>query len=219
MVSNASILLCVGNRLLREALCRILRRRAEFGGLRHLAPGPEALQQIAACKPEVLLLEARGKNDSELEFVRQAQSLTPKSRIILIGLEENEEFFVQAIRCGVVGFILEDASAAEVITALRAVMAGEAACPPKLCLTLFKLIAQTRTEQPEFRMFVELGLSRREQQLLPLVAQGLTNKEIAARLNLSEQTVKNHLYRIMGRLRAPDRLHLAEFWHNRNTVA
>jgi DNA-binding NarL/FixJ family response regulator len=213
MSQDASVVLCVRSRLLREALSRILKRRAEFSRIEHIPYTNDSIEVLAGAKPDVLLLDARSHDNADLSFVRRVQNATAHTRIILIGMEDEERFLLQAIRAGVVGFLHSDASSADIVCAIRAVANGEAFCPPRFCMILFRNIAQTLPAQPDMQLFVQLGLSRREQQLLPLIAQGLTNKEIASRLNLSEQTVKNHLYRIMNRLGAPDRMHLAEFWH------
>ena len=98
----------------------------------------------------------------------------------------------------------------DVVAAIRAVIQDEAVCPPRLCLSLFKYVAGMRTNLPNVRVKVQLGLTRRQQQLVPLVAQGLTNKEIALQLNLSEQTIKNHIHRMLQRLGVEDRLSAVE---------
>jgi DNA-binding NarL/FixJ family response regulator len=88
---------------------------------------------------------------------------------------------------------------------------NQAVCPPQLCMTLFKAVSQRwKSFVPTAQIKDELGLTRRQQQLIPLVAQGLTNKEIACSLNLSEQTVKCHMYRIMRRVGATDRMQVVD---------
>jgi DNA-binding NarL/FixJ family response regulator len=109
--------------------------------------------------------------------------------------------------------VLKDASATELISAIRGVAQGEAACPPKLCMALFQSMARAHREKPaEVRSppRARFGLTYRQLQLVALVARGLTNKEIAASLNLSEFTVKNHLRRIMKQVDADDRHHAVD---------
>ncbi len=86
----------------------------------------------------------------------------------------------------------------------------EAVCPPRLCWYLFNCVAQQQMEMPAAPASVELGLTRREQQLVPLIARGLTNKEIATQFGLSEQTVKNHIHRILRKVGSDERLRIAE---------
>jgi DNA-binding NarL/FixJ family response regulator len=118
-------------------------------------------------------------------------------KAVLIGMELDEELFMSAVRSGVMGYLLKDASASELVAAVRAVYRGEAVCPPQLCSTLFRFVAHMVDEIPVKRTAARPDLTMRQQQLIALVAKGLTNKEIASRLNLSEYTVRNHIHRIL----------------------
>jgi DNA-binding NarL/FixJ family response regulator len=106
--------------------------------------------------------------------------------------------------------LLKDASAADVISSVRSVADGRAVCPSSLCMPLFRAVARQWTSFPSARIKIEFGLTRRQQQLVPLIAQGFTNKEIACRLNLSEQTVKDHIHQILRRVGASDRLQVID---------
>jgi len=130
--------------------------------------------------------------------------LSPSAEVLLVGMEDDEEQFLSAVRAGSSGYLLKDASASDVLSAVRSVSRGEAVCPPRLCLSLFKWVADEAREtsrSSESRP----SLTIRQQQLVSLVARGLTNKEIATELNLSEFTVKNHLHRIMKQVDAESR--------------
>ncbi len=129
-------------------------------------------------------------------------------KIVLLGMEEDPEIFLQAVRAGISGYLLGDASAEETLTAVRRVAQGEAVCPPRLCLHLFQFVAREALKGSlvlNQRVCAKLGLTPRQQQLVAFLARGLTNKEIAANLNLSEFTVKNHVHRIMRQLNAESR--------------
>jgi DNA-binding NarL/FixJ family response regulator len=128
-------------------------------------------------------------------------------------MDEDTDSFLRAVRCGVRGYVLREASSAEIITAVRGVVQGEAICPPRLCMALFEFVAQASRHIPgmiDQRAGIKLGLTYRQRQLMALVARGLTNKEIAANLNLSEFTVKNHIHRIMKQVRAENRQEAAD---------
>jgi len=116
------------------------------------------------------------------------------------------------VRAGISGYLLRDASSEEVPEAVRAVQAGEAVCPGTLCSALFRYFESETASLPCVSARYRLGLTRREQQLIPLVAQGLTNKEIANHFSLSEQTVKNHLYRMKHKIGAADRLDIVQVY-------
>jgi len=107
-----------------------------------------------------------------------------------------------AVRSGMTGYLLKGASASDVVAAVRAVFRGEAVCPPQLCSTLFRFVAQKARNVPLQNSTPKPDLTLRQQQLVTLVAKGLTNKEIASHLNLSEFTVRNHLHRILKQVDA-----------------
>jgi DNA-binding CsgD family transcriptional regulator len=106
-------------------------------------------------------------------------------------------------------FAIVPASAVDLIAAIRAVARGEAVCPPQLCKVLFDTLAGAREYTPSVRK-IAVSLTRRQQELIPMIAPGLTNKEIASHLNLSEQTVKNHIHRMLRRIGADDRSRVIE---------
>ena len=118
--------------------------------------------------------------------------------VVLIGMQEDEEQFLEAVRSGVSGYLLNDASAKDVLSAVRAVARGEAVCPPRLRLALFRFVAQAATQTPDqIKQGSTDALTILQQQIISLAAKGLTNEEIASQLNLSEFTIRNHIYRIM----------------------
>ena len=137
------------------------------------------------------------------------EPLGPGAGILLVGMEDDEEQFLSAIRAGSRGYLLKDASAADVLSAVRSISRGEAVCPPRLCLSLFKWVADEVRETSR-SSDSRPSLTFRQQQLVSLVARGLTNKEIASKLNLSAFTVKNHLHRIMKQVDAESRYEAVE---------
>jgi DNA-binding NarL/FixJ family response regulator len=108
----------------------------------------------------------------------------------MVGMESKEDDFLHAVRDGAFGYILREAWAVEVLSAIRTVSVGEAFCPPCFSVALFRCAAQQLAIQQNLRTRSRSELSRREQQLVELICWGLTNKEIGSRLHLSEHTVK-----------------------------
>lgn len=207
---RVSVFLIAANRLFREALTRVLRTKGDFHIIEACAPEPGLQQRIDAARPRVVLLEGDRASEPDLRFVRELLQDIPDLRIVLIGMAEHELTFLDAVRAGVCGYVLQDAAAMDVVSAVRAASQDEAFCPPKLCLSLFRSYARQAIRMPSARMRMDLGLTRREQQLLPMIAHGMTNKEIASELNLCEQTVKNHVHRMLQRVGASDRLEAVE---------
>ena len=210
MSAQVKIFLLAQNRLLLEALTRILRKRTEFDVVHATACTPETMTMVEDSGCEVLLLDASVTEAFGFQLVQNMVGTVDGLKVLMIGMEEADESFLKAVSSGVAGYVLKDASTADVMTAIRAVARDEAVCPPRLCRSLFRYVAGTRTSLPNMRVKSQLGLTRRQQQLVPLLAQGLTNKEIALQLNLSEQTVKNHVHRMLQKVGADDRLSVLE---------
>jgi len=134
-------------------------------------------------------------------------------KLILIGMEDDPEIFMSAIRLGARGYVLKDASALEIVTAIRRVGRGEAICPANLCMALIKHIWNEERKKhplPGSAVANSSRLTHRQLQLMNLVADGLSNKEIASSLNLSQYTVKNHLRRVMRQVEASNRYDAVE---------
>jgi len=207
---KVGIYLVATNRLLREALTRVLRTRGGFRIAGSCVPETTTVEAVLASGADVVLVDDSGAARSDLTLVRKLVQSAPSLRVVLIGMPEEEQAFLDSVHAGAVGYVLHDASAEDVVASVRAVLEGEAICPPRLIVALFRYVARQWNRVPNVRVRMELGLTRREQQLVPLIAQGKTNKEIACELNLSEQTIKNHIHRMLRRVGASDRLEVVE---------
>lgn len=198
------VFLLIENRLLREALVRLLRKRSDLTIVGQSGQADLNVQRVLESNCEVLVVASFQTNwlpaSISLECIAQLGL-----KVVLIGMDSDEEQFLATVRAGVTGYLLKDASASDVLNAVRSVFRGEAVCPPQLCGTLFRLVAQTAKEMPVSSTAPKPELTLRQQQLVSLVAQGLTNKEIASRLNLSEFTVRNHIHRILKQVDAESR--------------
>src|ERR1700732_4002062 len=210
--AKPSVFVAADNRLLREALARMLTKKGEgeVTGLDCVAP--LQVEQVTQANADVLLLTSRGTLHDDLLMIQQVRATAPKIRILLLGMAKSEGEFLQCVRVGISGYLLHDASSDEVVEGVRAVHAGEAVCPGKLCTALFRYFESEAAALPCASAGRRLGLTRREQQLIPLIAKGLTNKEIANHFSLSEQTVKNHLYRMKHKVGAEDRLDIVQLY-------
>ena len=197
--------LMIENRLLREALVRLFRKRPDLNVVGQTSPADQTSFGLVETQCNVLVGDSLLR--SRLPAVFSAKRGMPADvKIILIGMEPDDEQFMAAVRSGVTGYLLQDASASDVLAAVRAVFRGEAVCPPQLCSTLFRFVAQ----MPLHNTISKPDLTLRQQQLVTLVAKGLTNKEIASHLNLSEFTVRNHIHRILKQVDAESRSEAVE---------
>ena len=206
--SSIRTLLLIENRLMREALARLFRKRPDLIVVGQTSPADETLLGVLETQCNVLVGDAFLAGRLRAGFASKVARAGCK--IILVGMELGEEQFIAAVRSGVTGYLLQDACASDVIAAVRAVFRGEAVCPPQLCSVLFRFVAQMSTEVPLPDSPPKRDLTLRQQQLVTLVAKGLTNKEIASHLNLSEFTVRNHIHNILKQVDASSRSEAVE---------
>src|SRR5579859_8139913 len=207
------------NRLLRDALARVLYKGGYIEVIATKSAAPFHTSALLEARPDILLLTSRGSLEEDLAAIREVRAAAPAVRILLIGMAKDEREFLQCVRAGISGYLLRDASSGDVLQGVQAVHAGEAVCPGALCAVLFRYFESDAASLPHTTGRRRLGLSRRELQLIPLIAQGLTNKEIANHFSLSEQTVKNHLYRMKHKIGAEDRLEIVQLYRTQGFLA
>jgi len=203
--SPTKVYVLAENRLLRQTLVRLFRKRSDIEVVGDACCSDSAVEDIVSAKSDLLLLDCFDTNHTSEDWMASLQESIPEIKIVLFGMNEDPDFFLRAVRRGIAGYVLKSASAADLLDAIRTVAQGEAACPPKFCKVLFKSVAAVTTKAEDGRATTQFDLTQRQRQLMSLVAMGLSNKEIAANLNLSEFTVKNHIYRIMKQVDAQDR--------------
>jgi DNA-binding NarL/FixJ family response regulator len=191
----------IGNRLLREALVRLFGKAKDFIVLDSNSALDSA--DSARLAPSRTLFIADTFDPDRSGNLSSTDRSGVETKTVLIGMSDDPNQFLAAVRAGVAGYLLNDASAADIIAAARAPFHGEVYCPPRLCQELFHYIA--RQEPRPLGRHGNPGLTLRQERLIALVAEGLTNKEIASALNLSEFTVRNHIHRILRKLHAGSR--------------
>ncbi|MGB2678851.1 MAG: response regulator transcription factor [Candidatus Acidiferrum sp.] len=204
---QVSIYLLTENRLLRDTLARLLRKRSEINVVGVSRCSETVKNEIISSHCDVVLTDCFD-NTASSTFLREVFDQDSGVKLLLFGMNEDPNVFLNAVFLGICGYLLKDASAAEIVAAVRAAVRGEATCPPSLCMTLIQHLSKKSAEKFE-PSHPQNGdrkvLTPRQLQLLRLVANGLTNKEIAANLNLSEFTVKNHIRRVMRQMEAASR--------------
>jgi two-component system nitrate/nitrite response regulator NarL len=207
--SSIRTFLLIENRLLREALVRLFCKRADLLVVGQSGYAEATALRVLDSKCDVLIVDSL--QTPWLSAITALEGADRASfRTVVIARESDEKHFLAAVRSGVTGYLLQDASASDVVAAVRAVFRGEAVCPPQLCSTLFRFVARVSREMASQSTPSKPDLTLRQQQLVSLVAKGLTNKEIASHLNLSEFTVRNHIHRILKQVDAGSRSEAVE---------
>ncbi len=206
------VFLIEDNRLLRDGLTAMLGAQ----GLKVIATarsGGEALRQVARLKPQLVLLDsALGDRDS-LRLVEAVKKVSPETKVIVMHLLPAHEDVVAFVRAGVSGFIMKDASVAEFVATIRAVADGSSVLPPLMTGTLFSHVAAQALTRGKRRLKAAMRMTTREREVTGLIAEGLGNQEIAARLRIAAHTVKSHVHNILEKLALHTRLEVAAYAH------
>lgn len=215
MGESIRVFVLADNRLLRDALTRVITRKGDIEAVGSAAFSKSSITDILDSNFDVLLIDWASAGQDLLELLSAFRRQWPHRKAILIGVKSEPQSLLEVVEAGIQGILLDDAAASDIAAAVRAVMNQSAVCPPELCLHLFEHVYRQARNLPNAWVRTTLGLTRREQQLVPLIARGLTNKEIALRLNLSEQTVKNHIHHMLRKTGVSDRLDVVEACNSR----
>lgn len=180
--------------------------------------GREAIAQVAALKPDVVLMDIRMPEMNGLEATREIVAADTDAKVLVLTTFDLDEYVYQALRAGASGFLLKDASARQLADGVRVVAEGEALLAPsvtKRLITEFSKLSETRTQVSSAGI---TELTERETEVLVLIAQGLSNAEIADRLIIAESTIKTHVSRILVKLGLRDRTQAAVFAYETRLV-
>lgn len=194
--------------LVRAGFRALLESEPDIEVVGEAATGAAALTGIIATRPDVVLMDIRMPDGDGLQATREitARPELAATHIVIVTTFELDEYVAEAIRAGASGFLVKDTEPAELIRAVHVVAEGDALLSPGVTRRLLSRMASGLKEAPESGVFD--ALTRREVEVLELVAHGLSNDEIAARLFLSPLTAKTHVSRIMTKLGARDRVQL-----------
>lgn len=194
--------------MFREGLRTLLTTQPDFEVVGEAANGGEALRLCATCQPEVVLMDLRMPVLDGVAATRQLHALYPDVRVIVLTTFDDDEDIFEGLRAGALGYLLKDASSAKLFEAVRAAARGESFLQPSVATKVVAEFARLVEQAPRAETPVE-ALSERELAVLRLVAQGASNKEIAAAFFIAEGTVKNHLTSILAKLEVRDRTQAA----------
>ncbi|MFB9720646.1 response regulator [Planobispora longispora] len=163
-----------------------------------------ALQAVLDHEPDLVLLDVRLRGESGLDACAKILRARPSCRVVFMTVYDDEQYVYQALRIGASGFLLKDVTGAELVGSLMRIAAGEVLIAPMLAGRI--ALSAARLHAGEFWPGAHLGLTQRESEVLALMVSGLTNKGIAARLTVSEETVKTHTRGIYRKLGVNDRV-------------
>lgn len=207
-MSPIRLLIAEDEGILRSTLAELLGREHEFQIAATAPDGRAALIEALGQRPDVILTDLKMPKMDGIELTRRVREELPGTAVVILTAFDDDENLFAALKAGATGYILKDASLEEIAAAVRAAHAGEGVLSAGLVARVIREFTRIdRMAADQRRLFAQL--TRREIEVLELLAQGLRNRQIAQRLFLSEKTVRNHISAILGKLHANDRTEAA----------
>ena len=200
------VLIVDDHALFRRGLQMVLQQEEDIEVVGEAADGAEAIEQAVELMPDVVLMDVRMPKRSGIEATQQIRDSLPHAKILMLTISDEEQDLYEAIKAGASGYLLKEISIEEVADAIRSVWAGQSRISPSMASKLLSEFAAMSKRADERQQVPAPRLTEREMEVLRLVAQGLNNRDIAAQLFISENTVKNHIRNILEKLHLHSRM-------------
>ena len=210
-MKKIQILLIEDNRLLRDGIVSMLKKQPDMHVIATVGHGENILITIGQHKPNIILVDLGLRNQNSLQIVKLSKRNFPGTKIIVMDLVPLQADVFEFVQAGVSGFILKDASIAEFYKTIRSVYKGLQVLPHHLTGSLFSQIVKHAINGSKPSVIADaVRMTKRERQVIELIAEGFTNKEIAQKLHLSTYTVKSHVHNILEKLTLHTRVQIAK---------
>ena len=208
------LLIIEDNRLLREGITSLVNEQPDLKTVASLGKRENILEKIKSLNLDVALIDMGLPHQNSLHLVKRINSEFPKLKLIVMDLIPSQSDILNFVQAGVFGFILKDASVSEFLKTIRSVAKGTKVLPPNLTGSLFSQIVEYAINGVKRPKIVEsVRMTKREKQIIELIADGLSNKEIAEKLHLSVYTIKSHVHNILEKLALHTRVQIAKYSH------
>jgi DNA-binding NarL/FixJ family response regulator len=214
-MAKIRVLLVEDNRLLREGIRDMLNEQPDLRTVAATGNG-DALEKAEKLRPQVVLLDMGLRSQNSLRVVESIKARFPKTEVVVMDLIPVEADVVDFVKAGVAGFILKDATVDDFLRTIRSVAEGHKVLPPPLTGSLFSQIVEHAIQSGGAdKLLKAVRMTKREHEVIGLIADGRSNKEIAKELHIAVHTVKSHVHNILEKLALHTRLELASFAHRR----
>jgi DNA-binding NarL/FixJ family response regulator len=207
------VLVIDDNRLVREGLAAVLDAQPDVKVVAAAEDQATALEQLREFTPQVVLMDATLDDGDSYRFVEVLRRTAPEAKVIVMDLLPAPEDLIEFVKAGANGFIMKDATVEELVRTIRSVAQGADVVPPAWTGTLLTHIAQQAASRRLPDLVEAVRMTKREREIMNLIAEGLSNKEIAQRLNIATYTVKSHVHNILEKLALHSRLQIAAYTH------
>ena len=213
MIMPVKIMIADDHSMVREGLKSLLELDGDIQVIEEAVDGEDCLEKLTTCKPDVLLLDINMPKKNGLEVLQCINKSNLKVKVLVLTVHNEVEYLIKAVDIGVDGYILKDSESAELKKAIFAITKGENYIQPDLIPALNSKMIEKNSDKDKID-----SLTKREFEVLKLLAVGMYNKEIAEKLNISERTVKNHVSNIFKKLEVTDRTQAAVFTIRNNLI-
>ena len=213
-MNKIRLLLIENNRILRESIDSMFKKRTDMHVVGSISSSEDMDQTIGKLKPEILLIDVILANQNSFKIVKLFREQFKEIKIIVMGLVSTQSNISEYIEAGVAGFILKDADTARFVKTILKVNRGLKVLPPLLTGSLFSQLVQNAISGfASSTIDKSVRLTKRERDVIELIAEGFTNKEIAQKLDVSSYTVKSHVHNILAKLALSTRVQIAKHVH------
>jgi DNA-binding NarL/FixJ family response regulator len=208
-IRKIKIVLVEDNRILRDGIKAVINAQADLKVVAASGGNHDTMVQARTKKPHVILLDLGLRNGSGLRLVKDLSRELPQVKVIGMGLIPSQLDVIEFVEAGASGFILKDASIDDVLGTIRSVAGGTKILPPTLTESLFTRVIEQALQKGKGALPDAVRMTKREREIIVLIAEGMSNKEIADRLSLSTYTVKSHVHNILEKMALHSRLQIA----------
>jgi DNA-binding NarL/FixJ family response regulator len=212
------LLLIEDNRLLRDGIFSILKPQKDILIIAASGDGKSTLIKIKQLKPNVVLLDLGLRSQNSLHVVEIVKKDFPEAKIIVMDLAPVQSDILQYVKAGANGFILKDTSLRDFLTTIRSVAEGSTVLPPVLVDSLFSQIVDYAVREGKSKLQESVKMTKREREVIRLLSEGMSNKEIAQKTRISTYTVKSHIHNIMEKLALHTRLEITNYSYSGETL-
>ena len=209
-MTKIRILLIEDNRLLRDGLTATINGQGDMKVVAASGGNENTVLKTRTVRAQVILVDLGLRNHNGLRLVASLAKVAPDLKVIGMGLIPTQLDIAEFVEAGASGFILKDATIAEFLRTIRSVARGEKVIPPPLTGSLFSHVIEHALKRGKGSLNSAVRMTKREREIIALIADSLSNKEIAQRLNVATYTVKSHVHNIMEKLALHTRLQIAQ---------
>jgi DNA-binding NarL/FixJ family response regulator len=204
------------NRLLRDGITVMINEQPDLKGVAAFGEVENSMSNVFNTRPDIILIDLGLRSRNSLDVVKLIKKKSAEMKMIVMDLLPVQSDILDFVKAGVAGFILKEASVQEFLKTIRMVANGDKVLPPHMAGSLFtQIIERVANGNPNKTLMQAVKMTKRERQVVELIADGLTNKEIGHILHLSPYTVKSHVHNILEKMALHTRVQIARYAHDR----